>query len=101
MPPDVAKEILSILLKKPKIRVKLISALNLGLSNLGTFVKTRKIRAIEELNLLNHIEMKEILEASNLTTLERNNLHDLISKYNVSPKVTNGSKAELENDLPF
>ena len=96
---DLSKDILKIVLKKPKLHAKIINAFNIILPTTETSEKVKRISEIDEINLLNPQEMKEILERSSLSDREKLNLKHLIIKYKAFEKEK--EKEVIEDEIPF
>ncbi|MCK4359922.1 MAG: TIR domain-containing protein [Candidatus Cloacimonetes bacterium] len=99
MPGEISKEIIQVLVKKPTLREKLISAFGVCFNEIPSEKKIERLTELNEWNILTDSQMKNLLEISKLNNIEKESLKELVSKYNAyEEKIITPS---FDSDIPF
>ncbi len=93
----VAKDLVHILLRKPRYRPKLLQGLALALAAAKGAERVARLRELEA--TLNAIELRDLLERSGLTDGDKESLADIIKRTGAFPAPVGTGGAD--DDLPF
>ena len=99
VPEVVAQEIVSVLLKKPNYRDKLILSMSRSFRTMNSNEKIEKIKLIDSWNIISVEQLKNLLENIALSENEKTQLNTIISKSGAFTIVN--AEDTFESEIPF
>lgn len=102
LPKDVAKEIVRLLLKKPKHRDRLLQCIGRAFPGLQYKQKTEAFELLDSWSVATDTQIRSLLESSSLSAYERQKLKALITRVEAfKPTAPEPPPTSDENDVPF
>lgn len=99
IPSDVAEEIVPVLLRKPRHRIRLLSGMSRAIAIAPSAEKIKKIQQLDKWKVVSDDQMRDLLQTSMLSNPEKMQVATIVSR--VKAFTVERELEALDDDIPF